>query len=391
VVELIRKFADLGHKIVAILPRPLTPVTFPRSVNFSYVYPWNFQWYGIMVFNFLAGLRIIHHLLLWKPDCVYLREAGSNPLPAFLCRVFRVPFFVEINGYILDHFPRIGASRVRIAIERQLQAYELNQSTGIILSSDRRRSRLLHDYALSPDHCAFLLNGFTAEVFSPGDRSAARVKLQLDHDVFALVFVGSLGVAYDFSNYFSLIKRLKKLFPQLVFWIVGDGPLRLQWEEQVHALGIEHKVKFVGYQSEEVASDWIRAGNLCLAPHTASGLAAHGAITSTKLWAYAACGRAILLHYDPAYPSPHEYLHLFRLVPPQDEEAIESAIRIGIGHPNELDEEGAANCSWVTQNASWAHTARSTIQFMQRRMNDDLNRTIGDGALRNSFRSRNLK
>ena len=58
VVEVIKNFATLGHRVVAILPRPLTAVLFPEGVITSYVYPWNFSWYGKFLFNVLAGLRM---------------------------------------------------------------------------------------------------------------------------------------------------------------------------------------------------------------------------------------------------------------------------------------------------------------------------------------------
>jgi len=368
VVEVIKNFATLGHRVVAILPRPLNSVSFPEGVVTSYVYPWNFAWYGILLFTLLAGLRMIGHFLWYRPDIVYLREMGSNPLPAFLCRVFGVPYFVEINGWLLDLFTRAGASRLRLAIEHRLQAYELQNATGIILSSDRRRTRLLDNYSLSPDDCAFFINGFTADVFSPKDRSAVRSKLQLEENAFALVFVGSLWGAYDLSMYFRLVRQLRIEFPQLVMWIIGDGPLRSEWERQAQTIGVSQHVRFVGYQPEEVAADWMRAGNLCLAPHSPAGLHEHGAITSTKLWAYAACGRAILLHHDLAHPFPTEFLHLFRLASPMDEEGIESVIRIALADPDALDHEGTANAAWVSQNATWAHTAQRTIHFIQERI-----------------------
>jgi len=368
VVEVIRNFATLGHRVVAILPRPLTAVLFPEGVITSYVYPWNFSWYGKFLFNVLAGLRMLGHLLWYRPDIVYIREMGSNPLTAWLCRVFRVPLFVEINGWLMDLFSRAGASRLRLTIEHRLQAYELQSATGVILSSDRRRTRLLDGYSLSPDDCAFFINGFTADVFSPGDRLAARSKLQLEEDAFGLVFVGCLWDAYDLSMYFRLLGRLHTEFPQLVIWIIGDGPLRREWELQAQTFGVSQQVRFVGYQSEEVAADWIRAGNLCLAPHSPAGLDEHGAITSTKLWAYAACGRALLVHHDLAHPFPSEFIHLFRLVSPMDEEGIESAIRTALADPDSLDHEGSANAAWVSQNATWAHTVQRTIHFIQERI-----------------------
>lgn len=367
VVEVIRNLAGLRHRIVAILPRPLQLVQFPKGVDVSYVYPWNFSWYGKLIYNLLATVLMTYHIIRFRPDVVYEREMGSNPLPALLCRLFQVPLFVEINGILLDLFVKAGASRMRLVIEGRLQAYELHIATGLVIPSDHLRAKLLHNYTLAPERCAFIPNGFTPNMFFPGDRAAARARMGLPNDAFALTFVGLLWSDYDLPAYLHLLARLRDEFPQLALWIIGGGPMRVAWETQAKALGLGEQVRFVGYQSEEVTADWIKAGNLCLVPRTASSLIENGAL-STKIWAYAACARAIVLHFDPTQLFPEELLPLFLLIPAGDDKAIEMAVRAGIMDPTFLDQKGAANSSWVHKNATWAHTVERTIDFMLERI-----------------------
>lgn len=363
VVEVIRNLAALGHRVIVILPRPLAPVAFPPGVTVSYVYPWRFTGLGRLVFHLLAAGWMVYHLLRARPEAVYEREMGGNPWPALLCRIFRVPLFVEINGILLDILSREGAGRWHRVLDRRLQPFELHAAAGLVFPSDHLYARLMREYALSPERCAFILNGFSADRFTPGERAAARARLGLPTDALALVFVGLLWSAYDLPAYLRLVARLRDELPQLVLWIVGDGPMRAAWETQAGEWGLGARVRFAGYQSEEVVANWIRAGNLCLVPHTAEGLAEHGAL-STKIWAYAACARAMLLHFDPDQPFPAELLPLFRRVPPGDDRALEAAVRAALADPGALDQEGAANAAWVHQNATWAHTAERIVHFM---------------------------
>ncbi len=244
---------------------------------------------------------------------------------------------------------------------------ELQSATGLIIPSNHVRKRLLDEYSLAPDSCAFIYNGFNPQLFHPGDRQSARSKLNLPVNAFALVFVGLLWATYDLRSYFQIIQGLRKTFPNLVMWIVGDGPMRQPWEAEAQALGLENTVRFVGYQPEALTAEWIRAANLCLVPHTEKGLMEHGAL-STKIWAYAGCARPILLHHDPRQEFPQELLPLFRVVPPENPERIESEIIQAMTASSRLDQEGRANASWVHEHATWSHTASQTIHFIQERM-----------------------
>lgn len=372
VLEVIHNMAKLGHQVVTILPRSRSSIQFPDDVEVSYVHPWNFSWYGKLAFYLLAAIRVCYYFFTFHPTVLYEREICGNPLPALLCRLFRIPLFVEINGLHLDYLAQHGASKFRLVIERWLQAFELHTATGLIISSDLMRTRFIKEYALPSDRCEFILNGCNPHIYSPGSRQAARARLGLSIEAFALVFVGCLKDAYDLLPYFRIFERLKRNYSNLVLWIVGDGPMRIEWEKEAKALGLGGTVKFIGYQSDDEAAEWTRASNLCLVPFTGVGLEKKGALSSTKIWAYAACGRAILLHLDSKQSLSPEFLPLFRCVSPENEQMIESAVRVAMEDPETLDQEGAANARWVHDNATWEHTVRRTIEFMENRIQKEM-------------------
>lgn len=53
-------------------------------------------------------------------------------------------------------------------------------------------------------------------------------------------------------------------------WMIGDGPLRKHIEEQAKKLGIQQKVKFLGYQKDAVA--YIKAADIMVMPSMIEGL-----------------------------------------------------------------------------------------------------------------------
>jgi hypothetical protein len=65
------------------------------------------------------------------------------------------------------------------------------------------------------------------------------------------------------------LQRIRSEAPQVHLWLVGDGPLRSQLEQQVARLGLDGHIRFLGIQTD-VAS-YLRAADLFLLMRTRAG------------------------------------------------------------------------------------------------------------------------
>lgn len=82
--------------------------------------------------------------------------------------------------------------------------------------------------------------------------------------------VGSFVKEKNHSFLLEIFAQYIKEDNENELWLIGDGPLRNQLEEQAKILGIEENVKFWGYQSNAVA--YIKAADIMVMPSKIEGL-----------------------------------------------------------------------------------------------------------------------
>jgi glycosyltransferase involved in cell wall biosynthesis len=73
-----------------------------------------------------------------------------------------------------------------------------------------------------------------------------RETLDTPTDAPVLAFVGSLTPEKRVDRFLDLIREIRVHAPSAVGWIVGDGPLRRELEQQSEATGVRAHVRFTG-------------------------------------------------------------------------------------------------------------------------------------------------
>jgi glycosyltransferase involved in cell wall biosynthesis len=119
------------------------------------------------------------------PDAVlgyFLRPAGAAA--AELGELWGRPAFVVIGeGDIVGH-NRVAGDEENGAVARRL--------AGVVALNEGARSEVIERYRLDPSRVAVIPVGVDTSIFSPGDRMAARRRLDLAPEKFIVVFVGRL-------------------------------------------------------------------------------------------------------------------------------------------------------------------------------------------------------
>lgn len=87
-----------------------------------------------------------------------------------------------------------------------------------------------------------------------------------------LLFVGRLAAVKGLSVLFKSAVELRRDFSALKITLVGDGPERMNLENEVQQLGLEDCVEFVGYQSQSEVAEFLQAADLLILPSFAEGL-----------------------------------------------------------------------------------------------------------------------
>jgi glycosyltransferase involved in cell wall biosynthesis len=213
---------------------------------------------GPHLLNFLWWLAANHVWRWWdarvgglKPDLVY--TAGTNCWDADLISVHIVfAEFVRMSEHELSFlanparfWPRLAHRwlyyRLIMSLERQMYT---NPATRLILIARKTAEDLKRHYGLAGPFPVVYI-GLDKEVFNPElrrrNRAAARAKLAIGEDTFALVVVGNDWKKKGLVNLIEALAQLKDL--PLVLVVAGKDDAA-PYQNRLRELGLDGKVKF---------------------------------------------------------------------------------------------------------------------------------------------------
>jgi glycosyltransferase involved in cell wall biosynthesis len=134
---------------------------------------------------------------------------------------------------------------VHACVDRCLKEF----TSCLVANSDwmRRRARAV---GMTRVRFEVIPNGVDADRFAAGDRAAARQKIGLRPDDFAVAIVGRLSPEKDHGTFLRAAVEAAKRSARAVFLIVGDGPERLSVERTIAYMGIEDRARLLGARSD---------------------------------------------------------------------------------------------------------------------------------------------
>ena len=258
VVEMIRHLTDLGHQMVAILPKTLDRSNLPPGAR-SICLKWSFSFLGKFVFQVLAALVLLWQGIRWKPHVIYEREMECNPFPTLVSQLLGTPLIIEINGVLTEKYQRHRHARWLLPIVQWFQRVELRGAAAITIPSDFVRDRLIEQYQLDPQKVKFIYNGVNTDRFFPQKHKVCRDKCGLPEKAFMIGFVGYAFTWYDLMTPLRALSVLLPQWPDMELVIVGDGPTRQPVQDMAAELGLANHLRWMGFQPHDQIPDWINS------------------------------------------------------------------------------------------------------------------------------------
>jgi glycosyltransferase involved in cell wall biosynthesis len=151
---------------------------------------------------------------------------------AMLGRKLNLPVVITGRGTDLTLIPRNPSARRKIVWAAQ-------EASALVTVCEDLRQHLL-DLGADGERALVLRNGVDLELFSPGDRDAARAVYRLNR--FTLLSVGSL---IPRKGHHLAIDALADL-PDCDLLIAGSGPMRSDLERRAARAGVADRLRFLG-------------------------------------------------------------------------------------------------------------------------------------------------
>lgn len=192
------------------------------------------------IHDFKAYLKIRKTLRRFKPHIVHTHTAKAGLLGRLAAAAEKVPVIVHTyHGLMFSGYYNAWVSRWVVRVERWLA----KKSTRIIALSNTQRHQIANQYAVcAAEKIEVVPLGINLDAFMQADalkRQQFRTKYYLNDSQIAVGIVGRVVPVKNHAFFIKVVAALHHLFPQLRFFVVGDGPLRRKLQQEAKNLGIE--------------------------------------------------------------------------------------------------------------------------------------------------------
>ncbi|MDQ6945561.1 MAG: glycosyltransferase family 4 protein [Actinomycetota bacterium] len=242
-------------------------------------------------------------------------------LPVVLGPLRRWPLVVHFQGPWADESMSAGdASRIRRAIKRFIEIAVYRRASKIIVLSGAFKRMLVEGYGIPPWTIEVIPPGIDLSRFVPGNKQAARLKLDLPADRRVVVTVRRLVPRMGLDVLIQAWALARPYVNDATLLIVGDGPERLPLRLLVDELDGGESIRFLGRVDDETLQRSYHAADLSVIPSL--DLEGFGLVALESL----ASGTPVLATDSGGLPEALSALDPTLIVPAGDAAALSSKL-----------------------------------------------------------------
>lgn len=253
----------------------------------------------LQLIYFLHLTALILSLVLTKN--IQLMHAHNPPdftglASLFVSKITKVPYIFEIH----DRTPEVYCgemgfeeSSLIFKIMKTIEKLVIINSKGVITVNEHVAT-YFKQYGGPTPIAIYTGSRIGASIygkFSTKKRKLINSRIILYQGSLSMTSVGKPAM-YDLELPLNAMPIILKSFPNTSLVYVGEGSGRLKLEEKSRSLGLENKVIFTGFVSQEKVFDWIGKADVVLIPY-ADNPNNHTTVPS-KLYEYMAVGKPIV-------------------------------------------------------------------------------------------------
>ncbi len=314
--------------------------------------------------SFAASAVALGQARVERPDVLVATS------PQFLCaaagglisRMRQVPFVFEVRDLWPESIVAVGALPEGHPVVRSLERVEkrlYSEATAIVVVTDTFRQKLI-DRGIAPHKIFVVKNGVDLTRFNPLPRET-KLRAELGYgDRFVLAYVGTHGMAHGLGSVLDVAARLRSR-DDLRFLFVGEGAERKNLQKRASDEGLSN-VKFLGALPRERMTEVYATSDACIVPLRKTEL--FTSVLPSKIFEILAMERPLVLSVDGEARELVEASGGGLYAPPEDVEAMESAILSLMGSPQRRKEMGAAGRAYVMREFDRRKLAADYLEIL---------------------------
>jgi len=243
-VHIATSLAMLGNDVRIVAPGYSPKTTDDIGVPVSYLPTFKRGLLAFIFFHALLVFAMPFYLLRYRPTVVYTRGLFNSFMIYMICRLFRTPYVVEVNGISHLEMAMRGFSGLMVALVRFLERRSLRYATAFICVTRGLRREVIR-HGAREDRVFAIHNGAPSDMFVPGDQAASRQQLGWPQDCILMGFVGMFVAWQGLDLLLEALSRIPKDARNWQMMLVGRGDLEDQLGDDIRTKGLEDRVILV--------------------------------------------------------------------------------------------------------------------------------------------------
>lgn len=289
-------------------------------------------------------LRLAAFLRRKKFDVVHTHDLWSNLMGVPAARMAGVHAIISSRRDLGNFDWYQGRKRKWLKRIQDLSSVVLANATPI-------RDALIAEDGFAPEKLRVIHNGVDTEKFQRGRRDRERLFPSAQHQKLVVLVGNMLSDVKGHPWLIAAAPIVLREFPNTQFVLAGDGAARAEFEAQVAKLGLQNNFMFLGRRDD--VPDLLASCDIAVLPSRAEGL-------PNAVLEYMASGLPTIASRVGGNAELVEDDVTGLLVPPEDSEALASALGRLLREPELARRIAASGQKMATENYSFERLIRQT-------------------------------
>ncbi|WP_240842056.1 glycosyltransferase family 4 protein [Acidaminobacter sp. JC074] len=298
--EVALNLRKIGHQVTVILPGYHPRENLGYDLHIIQIPTFKKNVFSYLLYEFFKMFYVIWYLAFKGYKVVYVRSALLDFMPSILTRLLMKRLYTERNGIAEYENKAHGYSLLYIKVMKLSVLISTKLSHGIVCVSEGVRDYYHSEFKVPLNRLHLVSNGANVERFKPLE--SHRKVYKLPDDAF---IVGFIGTFVKWQSLDILVQAALELKEDVIFVLVGDGPLYPTIKKMVETYDLEDKFYFIGPVENSQVPKYISCFDLCYL--CKKNL--EGGFSPLKMFEYMASGKAIIANDVVGIK---EYLDLYK-------------------------------------------------------------------------------
>ena len=363
-IEMTGELLKKGHRVHLIIPYSVGRHNFGLGKNIVYLPTMRWRGFHSLGFSLMVLLYLIPVALFDTPNIILMDFKAFFPLVPLMAlsklRLTKTKFVLDIRSIPVEvHDP---IDRIKEQICNAVLPLANFFSDGVTVISPLLRRRICEEHNIDENNIGIWSSGVSLETFD--FQGVGHInELHFCSKEFIVMYHGTLSQSRGLQETVKAIKLLKSKYPDIVFFLLGDGKAKSELEFLIHELNLENKVCLHKSVPYEDVPKYIASCNIGILPFPNLGW--WRVSSPLKLMEYLAMEKPVIVtdieaHREVLHNSPCG-IFVKSHKPEEIARGIERAYRLR----NKLRKMGKKGRDLVIGKYTWEKQAENLMSFLE--------------------------